>query len=1381
MINENLTLRSSRSAFAAQWTNGSRNWLCLLGASLLYVAQIQAATLTWTGGSLTSANWSDSANWGGVGTPANGDTLFFSGGVSRLTNTNNINALIVSAIHFAGASGGYQIYGNAFFLTNRIDATNTAGLNIINNNITLSNATILVTVSNSPVLTLAGSISGNVGLTKLGTGTLNLDTPSGFNSFSGTTWVQAGVLTLFNGGPADGGIGGPLVIGTGSGTATVRLLLGDEIPNAVPITINAGGTLDLNGWTETVGPITLVGGAITTGTGLLTILSDMTVSASPSTANISGRVEFTSGLRTITVDNGTAFHNIDIPANLSDTGSGLNIVNGPTPGAWLALQGSNSFTGPLTISNLTVSAETPYALGATSGGTTVQNGGRLFVYNTGFTNESVTLNAGATLESQLNVTWTGPVILNGNATISAYDAGNLFDIQGPISGTGNLTLSSAGTAIQFSGSQANTYAGTTTVNAGTTLLLNKAASDGAIPQDLNINGTVRNLRDYQISNSSTVTIGAAGLLDLSGIIATNTILASPVANQTNTGSWTLGYAFTPSTNITVTHVRSYFGTKVSIWTDTGTLLASQSVSSVPATWVETPLSTPIQLTAGSHYRVAAYTGGGTFYWRTDLGGTFPYGTIDQSYEITGDAFPTNIDAPRWWFVDLRYTVVLPSGGDGIGSLNGSGSVNLGANYIDSFGTGSHTYNGLIYGSGDFDVAASGITYTLNGNNTYSGLTRIYDGYTSTVKINGSQPQSPVYVGTHATLGGSGTVGIITNNGTVAPGNSPGVLTSSNVTFSSSASFTVELDGPTAGIGYDQLNVRGTVSLANATLNVLPLFSSTAHIGDQFTILNNDLADAVMGTFSGLPEGSTFSANGYKFTISYAGGTGNDVVLTVADVPGAQAGSSVTAGNGSHSISPNECNGLFITISNKTASAMTAVSATLTSADPNVIVTQPNSAYPTVPASGTSTNSTPFQISTLPSFACGSNIVLNLSVTDASHGAFNIPVYLTTGGPSASPTRYDMTGNVSIPDVGTVESTNVVSGFSGPLEKVTVSLYLTHQYDSDLTNISLIAPDGTTVLLSSANGGSGQNYGSSCSPDASRTTFDDAAGTAITSGSAPFAGTYKPQGTLASFIGTAANGNWRLHIQDGFGGSLGTLRCWSLFLYPVTCATGGGACALCANNFTVTNTLTTSSDVQVGRLSRDCAASTCGSPKPCPGTVDSTLRPYHAYSFYNGYSNACVTVSLTAPLCGVYSAAYLGSFDPANLCANYLGDAGDDTLDGNACGLGIGTRTYSINVPANSVFIVTVNQIFPALCGVPYTLGVSGGDCRPILSATQSPGSTVSLSWPTVAGGYQLEATPALVPASWAPITNEPVASNNRFAVTNSTVSPADRSYRLHKP
>jgi len=333
----------------------------------------------------------------------------------------------------------------------------------------------------------------------------------------------------------------------------------------------------------------------------------------------------------------------------------------------------------------------------------------------------------------------------------------------------------------------------------------------------------------------------------------------------------------------------------------------------------------------------------------------------------------------------------------------------------------------------------------------------------------------------------------------------------------------------------------------------------------------------------------------------------------------------------------------------------------------------------------------------------------------------------------------------------------------------------------LTNISLIGPDGTTVMLSAANGGSGQNYGSATN-DASRTTFDDAAATAITSGTAPFVGTYRPQSPLSAFNGnTSVNGNWRLHLADGYGGSLGTLRAWSLFLYPQTCGSGGGACALCADGTLYINMLDASGAIQIGRLVRNCIISTCGSVKPCPGVYDSVPRYYHAYPFYNGQSNACVTVALTDPSCYLMSIAYLGSFDPANLCANYLGDAGNDTGNSGGCGLSGGTLTYSFTVPSNSVFVVTVNEVGSGLCGNPYTLSVSGGDCRPILNIAPASSSKVDLNWPTVAGGYNLEATRSLPASGWAVVTNEPVAFSNLFNVTNSSVSPTNRFYRLHKP
>src|SRR5204863_1906140 len=90
----------------------------------------------------------------------------------------------------------------------------------------------------------------------------------------------------------------------------------------------------------------------------------------------------------------------------------------------------------------------------------------------------------------------------------------------------------------------------------------------------------------------------------------------------------------------------------------------------------------------------------------------------------------------------------------------------------------------------------------------------------------------------------------------------------------------------------------------------------------------------------------------------------------------------------------------------------------------------------------------------------------------------------------------------------------------------------------------------------------QNYGSSCSPDAARTTFDDNTNTPIASGSAPFTGGFRPDQALSVFIGksgTNVNGTWQLHVVDQAPVDVGTIDCWSLILTPSLCSDGGGQC------------------------------------------------------------------------------------------------------------------------------------------------------------------------------------------------------------------------------
>lgn len=97
---------------------------------------------------------------------------------------------------------------------------------------------------------------------------------------------------------------------------------------------------------------------------------------------------------------------------------------------------------------------------------------------------------------------------------------------------------------------------------------------------------------------------------------------------------------------------------------------------------------------------------------------------------------------------------------------------------------------------------------------------------------------------------------------------------------------IELFGTTPGTGYDQLRVLGSVDLAGS-LDVKLGFES--QIGELFTVLDNDLTDAVGGQFAGLTEMGTFDESyldyTYEFRISYLGGTGNDVTLTVVNKTG----------------------------------------------------------------------------------------------------------------------------------------------------------------------------------------------------------------------------------------------------------------------------------------------------------------------------------------------------------------------------------------------------------------------------------------------------------------------------------------------------------------
>lgn len=144
----------------------------------------------------------------------------------------------------------------------------------------------------------------------------------------------------------------------------------------------------------------------------------------------------------------------------------------------------------------------------------------------------------------------------------------------------------------------------------------------------------------------------------------------------------------------------------------------------------------------------------------------------------------------------------------------------------------------------------------------------------------------------------------------------------------------------------------------------------------------------------------------------------------------------------------------------------------------------------------------------------SSTVINFDCTTATNDA-NFPI-----GPNAGTVTESI---INIPDNKVIADINV-----------TVNLF--HTFDGDL-QIKLVGPDNTEVILSDENGGSGSNY--------TDTVFDDDASVNISSGSAPFTGSFIPDGDLNDFNGLSSAGDWKLVITDNYNQDGGALLDWTI--------------------------------------------------------------------------------------------------------------------------------------------------------------------------------------------------------------------------------------------
>ena len=237
----------------------------------------------------------------------------------------------------------------------------------------------------------------------------------------------------------------------------------------------------------------------------------------------------------------------------------------------------------------------------------------------------------------------------------------------------------------------------------------------------------------------------------------------------------------------------------------------------------------------------------------------------------------------------------------IGGLDGtdiSAQVKLGANILNcATQTAPTNYQGAFVGTGVFRQSSSGIQVLSGDSFPYTGTTALTGGE---VHIWGQLLGSPVTVTSGrlvmaqdcsvgpVTLSGASSV--LSFNETISAMTMHG--TTPSLTVGSGSGFQVMSKSPT---DYSTISTAAA-SISGAVLTVdTSLYTPT--VGSVMVIIDNTGASPISGTFAGLAQSATVTSStntGTTFTISYTGGTGNDVTLTGATVAVDSTGPAISA-------------------------------------------------------------------------------------------------------------------------------------------------------------------------------------------------------------------------------------------------------------------------------------------------------------------------------------------------------------------------------------------------------------------------------------------------------------------------------------------------------
>jgi fibronectin-binding autotransporter adhesin len=637
--------------------------------------------------------------------------------------------------------------------------------------------------------------------------------------------------------------------------------------------------------------------------------------------DLGGHTLTKSGAGTLNILNGYGIANGSLEINQGTVQLGANStrVTGLAANASVQINGA----GSLSVQNNI--ATTYLAAGVTKNsvdavnwkGEVVLNGGRLNISygtTTGDLNleGSIVANEGTTSE-----------IVHATTSTSTSTSQFRRDISASITGTGTIDFKANNTTrlndrITLVGDNSG-FAGTARINGSTasssrTLRIGAATAGSAsaaweiaASNTLEVHGVDANLGSLSgsgtlknsSSTASTVTVGAIGSSSsFTGIIDAGAGTLNLI--KTGNGTLTLGGASTFTGKTTISGGILSINADNRLGASPGSSVANQlildggTLASTANFTIGGNRGTQLSSSGGSIQTAEATTltmwspisgsgslsktGSGTLH--LNAYNSFSGGFFIQEGAVTTAATANRFNPGSAITIDSGASLTI-SANQAIGTLAGAGTMTLSAGTLSLGGAANTSFSGIITGSGALTKSGTG-TLTLSGANDYAGATNITAG---TLIVgdgtSGSAINSAFSVSGTGKISGSGSIGALTvsTGGTIAPGNSPGVLSTGDFSLSG-GSFLVEINGNSAGSEYDQLSVSGSVNLAGV-LDLSLGFIPTEN--DFFFLILNDGSDAITGTFTGLAENSSFSQGGSSFIITYLADYSNNSLTGGNDV------------------------------------------------------------------------------------------------------------------------------------------------------------------------------------------------------------------------------------------------------------------------------------------------------------------------------------------------------------------------------------------------------------------------------------------------------------------------------------------------------------------